>query len=327
VRRAACALLSAAVAFAAVAGRSADRGVSAGDALLRLLNSRDANSPQMYAEAAAAVAQDAAEGGIVQQFLLAALQDSPSLPRRARLTSETRRRYMERARPRIEEMAHKRDNPMAWYLLAIADDDMAKLRRAADLGNIQAMNALGAAKMATSPGESVELFRKTAGKGDANGLFNLGECLSSGDGCAKDERAAFECFVKAAAGRHPGAMNELGRFYREGIAVKRDPGRAVAFFAKSAGMGNSFGQLNYAMALLAGEGVAKDAPRALALLESAARKGNAAAMEALSQCYADGAGGLEPDSKLAATWLVRSRAAKGDAAAKKWLEANEGSVQ
>jgi len=318
------------------AATSAVSAVSEADAIVRLLNSRSSGSPRLYAASATAVAEEAARGKPLQQFLVAVLSAEPDAPLALKIDDETRKSYLAQSKDRIKAMAEGRNNPLAWYLLSLESNDMALLERAAALGNIQALNALGTIKLtrvidsASAPTEEDEatlrecfgLFEKAAGMGDANALNSLGVCCQNGYGCDRNESKAFENFKKAAEQRHPEAVNNLGRFYREGIVVEKDLAVAAKCFATSAAMGDIWGQLNYATALMFGEGVDKNERRAVDLLDSIAKKGCPDAMEFLSKCYSKGAGDLKPDPRLAAVWMVRARAARGDKAAEKWLKAN-----
>jgi len=310
--------------------------VGEADAIARLLNSRSSGSPRLYAASATAVAEEAARGKPLQQFLVAVLSTEPDAPVALRLDDETRRRYLAQSKDRIKAMAEVRNNSLAWYLLSLESNDMAFLERAASLGNVQALNALGTIKLtrvidsASAPSEEDKatmrdcfgFFTKAAEMDDANALNSLGMCYQNGYGCEKDEAKAFECFKKAAAQRHPEAVNNLGRFYREGVVVAKDLSVATKCFATSAAMGDLWGQLNYANALMFGEGVPKNERRAVELFECIAKKGSPDAMEFLSKCYRSGLGGLQPDPRLAAVWMVRARAARGDKSAEKWLKAN-----
>ena len=324
------------LAAALFAASSAVYAVGEADAIVSLLNSRSSGSPRLYAASATAVAEEAARGKPLQQFLVAVLSTEPGAPRVLQLDDETRKRYLEQSKDRIKAMAEGRNNPLAWYLLSLESNDMVLLERAASLGNVQALNALGTIKLtrvidsASAPSEEDKatlrecfgFFVKAADMGDANALNSLGVCYQNGYGCDKDEAKAFESFKKAAEQRHPEAVNNLGRFYREGIVVEKDLSVATKCFATSAAMGDIWGQLNYATALMFGEGVPKNERRAVELLETIAKKGSPDAMEFLSKCYGKGAEGLKPDPHQAAVWMVRARAARGDKAAEKWLKAN-----
>ena len=76
---------------------------------------------------------------------------------------------------------------MAWYLLSLENNDRDLLHRAADAGNVQAMNAWGTYLVTRAIGETTDTnevnrilgvahdyFKSAAGQGDANGLYNLG---------------------------------------------------------------------------------------------------------------------------------------------------------
>jgi hypothetical protein len=305
------------------------------DAILTLLNSRASGSPLVYAEAAKTVAADAAAGGVLQKYIVAIFSRDANAPQVLRVPDEVRDRYFEETRPMIRSMAEKKDNPLAWYMMSLEENDMDMLKKAAELGNVQAMNALGTYLLSgvlENPGDKdadaetmrkcVGLFTKAAAEGDANARNSLGICLQDGLGCDRDDQAAFDQFTLAAQAGHPEAINNLGRFHREGRVVPKDYSAALKCFEKSASLGCIWGKLNYASAILLGEGIEANPRRAVELLESIARKGNAEAMEILVKCYGEGVGGVRRDTYAAAVWKVRARAARGDANAAAWLEAN-----
>ena len=345
-------------------------GADDADAVLRLLNARAAGSPRGYARAAEEVAAQARAGKAVQAFVLALASREPDAPSAARLDAATRRAYLERAREPLRRAARERNNPMALYLLSLETGDTNLLRRAATAGNVQAENAWGTRvfsqalaegapsnAVARALAEAHGLFRSAAGKGDANGLYNLGMCLWRGLGAARDEAAAFDCFRAAAEKGHAEAINNIGAFFRDGVVVARDPALSAKWFAKAASYGNPFGAFNYALALRRGEGVKRDFAAAVKLLERAAEGGCVEAVDALgvalwrgegapadparafvlflkaadagyppamenvSTCYETGTG-VKADARLALEWKIRSRAARGDRSAQAWLREN-----
>lgn len=297
------------------------------DAIARLLNSRAAGSPRGYARAAEEVARDAESGRPLQQFVLALVSRDPDAPPAARLASEVREWYFANARPRIRAMAEQKGNPLAWYLLSLDGNDLKALKRAADGGNVQALNALGTLTLTqtlSNPGvktnemsrllaKSFGYFRRAAAEGDANGLYNAGMCHLNGYGTVRDPEEAYECFLAAAESGHPEAVNNIGGFFRDGIVVGRDLAAAAKWFKRSADMQNAYGELNYALALQRGEGVGRDAPRAVALLRHSASQGCAEAMNAYGMCLYLG-DGVEKDEAAAVSWYRRA-AAKGFAPA------------
>ena len=200
-------------------------------------------------------------------------------------------------------------------------------------------------------------FSKAAGAGDANGLYNLGMLLWRGLGVPRDDQAAFNCLRAAAEKGHPEAINNIGGFFRDGVLVERDLEMSTKWFAKSASYENPYGQYNYALALRRGEGVEKDDKKAVGLLQKAADAGCIEAVNTLGVAYWKGEGvetdakkafnlflraamdgfppamdnvatcyergdGVEADERKALAWQMRSRAARGDAAAREWLDHN-----
>ncbi len=338
------------------------------DAVVRLLDSRAAGSPRRYAAAADEVAAAAARGLRLQQYVVAVFARDGNPPAAFRLDARKLSEYHAGSADRVKALAERTGNPLAWYLVALDIGDTNLLKRAADRGSVQAMNAWGtmcvehatesacaADAAARLLAEGLSCFRRAAAAGDANGRYNLGMCLSSGFGAARDDAAAFDCFRAAAEAGHPEAINAIGGFFREGRAVPRDLAMAARWFAKSADYGNAYGAFNYGLALRRGEGVrrdaqaavewfrraadggceeasvayaaalfkgdgvAEDAVEAVRLFRAAADRGNAAAMDDLATCYALGRG-VAADERLSLEWKMRARAARGDRAAGAWLE-------
>ncbi len=357
------------LALLAVAFALASYGDQA-NAIVRLLNSRASGSPRGYAEAAEEIAADAAAGKPLQGFVLAIVAREPDAPPAARLDEATRQKYLTASREKITKLAHRTNNSLAWYLLSIDSGDTTLLQRAALGGNVQALNAWGSMlvnniiregrstnEIARVLGEAVEFFKKAAGQGDANGLYNLGMCHARGLGVPRDDEKAFSCFRTAAEKGHPDAINNIGWFFREGRVVEQDLEMAAKWFAKSAACENPYGQFNYGLALLRGEGVEQDVRKAaelfrvagengcvealdaygMALLRGegvrenhrkafqqfirAANLGYPPAMENIATCYSRGTG-VPADERLATEWKIRSRAARGDLNAQAWLQKN-----
>ena len=273
-------------------------------AIIRLLNSRTSGSPKAYIDAARIVAQDAAAGRPVQQYVMAIVCDDRQLPEELRLSSETRQKYLESSRKRIRELAEFKNNALAWYLLSIEKNDVGMLERAAKGQNVQALNAWGSYTLSTTMADpdatnamrqkaaetAFNCYLKASEQDDANGFFNLGICYKNGFGCAKDEIKAFGCFRRAAEAGHPEAMNNLGGCYRDGVAVERNLKTAASWFKKSSDCENAYGQLNLAVCYLEGDGVEKDPARAVKLLNLAVQQGNVEALDVLGMCYFKGNG-------------------------------------
>ena len=288
------------------------------DAILKLLNSRAAGSPVDYAAAAEIVAKDAEAGKPLQEFLIAVISRDANAPKAARVTPEVREKYFADSRPKLVELANRRSNAVAMYVLSLEKNDLTLLKRAADGDNVQALNAWGSITLTqafrtgvdTNDLENVmrrsySCFRRAAELKDANGFYNLGMCLMEGYGCDVDREAALMNFKAAAEMHHPEAINNIGGFYRDGIVVEKDPVIAARWFAKSADYGNAYGELNYALALQRGEGVERDAEKAAKLFKESSAQGNAEAMNAYGMCLMNG-DGVEKDELLAARWYEAS---------------------
>lgn len=307
-------------AVAVLAAASVVRGDGkSSEAILKLLNSRASGSPRAYAAAARIVADEAAKGQLLYKYVIAVTSDDASAPTGVRLDPETRRRYLEESRGRIRQLAERKSNPLAWYLLSMENNDTNCLKRAAEGGNVQALNAWGAQTLmqalrdptiSTNDLDRVQkrcfgYFNQAAGLKDPNGFYNLGMCYMNGYGCRKDMDRAYECFRMAAEAGHPEAINNIGGCFRDGVVVTKDLVRAAKWFLKSAELGNAYGQLNYAQALLNGEGVEKDEATAAKLLLDAAEQGNYEAMFAYGKCCFLGSG-VTRDQNQAFTWFRKA---------------------
>lgn len=316
MRKTALLLAAAAAALSVSAVQEAKSGPGA---ILRLVNMRAAGSPKAFSDAAEAVARDAAAGHPLQQYVIALVQNDAFLPPAARLDLETRQRYLDSARGRIRALAEKRNNAFAWYLLSLESGDMTLLRRAAEGGNVQALNAwgtimltktLGSASVSSEETEmaverSFSCFKRAAGENDANGLYNLGMCYMRGYGCPENPSKALECFRAAAESGHTEAIISIGGMYRDGVVVDQDSFVAAKWFERSSDAGNAYGQFNYALMLLRGEGVGKDEARAASLFLESAGQGCVESIEAYGACLADGIG-VERDAAAAVAWFKRA---------------------
>ena len=272
-------LLCAVAMALAVSHASADPA----NAIMRLLNSQASGSARGFVKAAEEVAAEAKRGRPVYAYVLALVSRMPNPPPAARLDDATRNKYLDGCRDKIKKLANEKNNSMAWYLLSLENNDRDLLHRAADAGNVQAMNAWGTylvtrAAGGTSDtnevnrilGVAYDYFKAAAGQGDANGLYNLGMCHLRGLGTPQDDQSAFNCFRSAAEKEDPEAINNIGLFFREGRVVDKDLELSTKWFEKSASYDNAYGQFNFALALQNGDGVAQDEVRAAKLLARAA---------------------------------------------------------
>ncbi len=214
--------------------------LSSSDAIVTILNSPSASGVARYDEAKRVLERDAAAGAPVQQFLLAvAVNDGKS-----------RDEYLSSSRGKIVKMAHERNNPLAWYLLSLENNDLKMLHRAAQGGNVQALNALGtiaiqetlrSSQMPSNLVEKVlsrsfDYFRQAAEKRDPNAFINLGSCYMRGIGCRQDPVLAFASFESAARAGHPEGMDYLSAAYQNGHGVKKDENLSLFWRMKAAAL-------------------------------------------------------------------------------------------
>ena len=200
--------------------------MTSADAVAVILNSKNATSKRNYDLAREIVTKDAEDGKPLQQFVIGVTTDDKDLAKR----------YLDASRDKILTLAVKTDNPMAWYLLSMEKNDFKMLQKAADGGNVQALNALGSIAVQESlnrPNVSSNdlerilkkgygLFHRAAVQRDANGFINLGTCYLRGFGCKQDMSMAFNCFCAAAELGHPEGMDNVSACYQFGHGVKKN---------------------------------------------------------------------------------------------------------
>ena len=207
-------------------------------ALVTLLNSPTSTSPRLYAEAESIVLREAKEGKVLQQFVIGVTTKDKAL-------AET---YLDRSRARIEALAKKTNNSLAWYLVSLDKNDMTALKKAVEGGNVQALNAYGTllVQAATSAREGAstnvqmkavrrgyDCFRQAATKGDPNGFVNLGTCYLRGLGCPPNPVLAHECFMSAARAGHPEGMDYVAADYQLGVGVEKNERLSLVWTMKA----------------------------------------------------------------------------------------------
>ena len=136
--------------------------------------------------------------------------------------------------------------------------------------------------------DDVALVRRAAEAGLPEAQAMLGQMLLDGNGVAADPVAALGWFTKAAAQQHLMALNMVGRCYDLGWGTRIDKARAAECYRVSAERGLDWAMYNYATLLTLGEGVAEDKAAALDWLERAARLGNAKAINFVGSFAEDG---------------------------------------
>ena len=144
-----------------------------------------------------------------------------------------------------------------------------------------------------------------ANGGMADAEVRLGRMLLSGEGIAKDERAAFAWFGRAAAQDNIEAHNMLGRCCENGWGTAQDFELAGKHYAIAACVGDAWAQYNLGHLFLDGLGVPRDRAEAFAWYSRAAAQGHARAMSLVGRCYEEG-WGIARDATLARAWYRKS---------------------
>jgi TPR repeat protein len=156
-----------------------------------------------------------------------------------------------------------------------------------------------------SGAEAAPWVEAAAACGIAEAQVRLGRMLLEGQGVAKDERAAYACFLCAADGGDREAHNMLGRCHENGWGVQQDFTRAAEHYRVAAEAGLDWAQYNLGHLLLDGTGVARDRDEAFAWYMRAAGQGHVRAMNLVARCCEEG-WGTPKDRAAALVWYRKS---------------------
>lgn len=177
--------------------------------------------------------------------------------------------------------------------------------RAAEQGQVEAMNNLYFWHLATDPPDSAAAYawaRRAAETGAPLGLHLHGVALVTGTGTERDEERGAELIRRAAEAGEANAQGWLGDLYRDGRGVPKDPREAVSWYRRAAEQDHVFGLHGLGEAYRRGEGVPKDLAEAERWLTKAADRGYPPAREALAELRVEAApsGGAAPPEGAAA---------------------------
>ena len=142
------------------------------------------------------------------------------------------------------------------------------------------------------------------------------------------EKNDFAALQRAAAGGNVQALNAMGTIAtqeavsRSGLAtndVERILKKSYDCFRRAALQHDMNAVVNLGTCYLRGFGCKKDMALAFSCFRAAAEAGHPEGMDNMAACYQFGHG-IERDDERSLYWTMRGRAARGDAAAAKWLE-------
>ena len=114
---------------------------------------------------------------------------------------------------------------------------------------------------------------------------SMGWLYQAGLGVKKDEKRAFDLYVKAAKKGNAVAQNNLGVMYENAITVATDIDKAMYWYKLSAEQGYRFGQYNYANSLLLKEPNEENLKIARIFLQKSADQGVKQASEKLKSLF------------------------------------------
>jgi hypothetical protein len=154
-------------------------------------------------------------------------------------------------------------------------------------------------------GEAAVWVEAAAACGLPEAQLLLGRLLLEGQGIAKDERAAFACFLCAAKDGDVEARNMVGRCYENGWGAPQDFKRAAESYSIAAEAGLAWAQYNLGHLLLDGLGTARDRDQAFAWYMRAASQGHERAMNLVARCFEEG-WGTARNRAAARNWYRKS---------------------
>lgn len=191
-------------------------------------------------------------------------------------------------------------------------DAVLHFRRAAEAGNVDAMNMIG---FLYTEGRGVprdyekarQWYEKAAMGGNVNAMVDLGVLYDSGKGGRLDHVLARQWYEKAASSGSAVAMHNLAYLYENGIGVGQDHVQARQWYEKCAALDDSECMKNIGILYQLGTGVKQDLAQARQWYEKAAAAGSAAAMNNLGTFYANGEG-VKQDFDQANKWWEKAAA-------------------
>lgn len=189
---------------------------------------------------------------------------------------------------------------------------VAQLRRAADLGHLEAVYEVGVAYsqgkgVAQDYAEAARWFEKAAAQGHPSGQYNIGLMYRQGLGVRQSDPAALGWLRQAAQGGIARAHAQVGMIYIEERGVPRDDAQALAWFRKGAEAGDATAANNLGTMYRDGRGTPADFQQALFWYQMAFDQGNFTAAFNLGYLHEKG-WGVPRDIGRAIEWYRRAAA-------------------
>jgi TPR repeat protein len=159
-------------------------------------------------------------------------------------------------------------------------------------------------------GEALAIWRALAEAGVARAQVNLGACCATGNGVARDPRAALLWLERGATAGDPVGQRNLAT-----LKLRDDPAAAAIWYRKAAEQGDAVSQDQLSALLFAGEAVIQDFAEARRWAEAAAGQGIAASCARLGTMWHEAKGGPRDPAEAARWWRIAAEGGDGDGAA------------
>lgn len=183
----------------------------------------------------------------------------------------------------------------------------------ANQGNIAAMNNLGC--LERDDRKAFEWFLKAADKGSEVAQKNVARYFRFGIAVDKDEQKALEYYLKSAHQGYIESIKEVARMYRNGNCVEKNTQEAIVWYEKGISKGDEVSIME--LAELCDKEIG-DVERALHYYKLAVEKGNESAMIRIGEIYEQGV--FVGRSLEKAIFWYRKAAAKNNEEAKNRLK-------
>lgn len=175
------------------------------------------------------------------------------------------------------------------------------LRKAAQLGNLQAMNLYGRMLQngeggPTDLAEAARWYTKSADRKNAVGEARLGVMYRDGLGVKRDPKTAFRLFLGSAGKGYRDGAYHAAKMYRSGAAGVRDDAKALYWLERAGRGGLIAAEMELGAAYEQGGWLARDMAKALEWYTEAAKRRHPPALIVVGVAY------LQPDDATAARW-------------------------
>ncbi|MBR1787805.1 MAG: SEL1-like repeat protein [Bacteroidaceae bacterium] len=152
--------------------------------------------------------------------------------------------------------------------------------------------------------KAFEWFLKAAEQGDPNAEDWVGSMYGNGEGVEKNHEQAFAWYKKSVEHDYAHALCHLGYAYEYGLGTPKDYNKAMECYNKAIEKEKYIGMYRLGLMYCMGHGVAKDYTKAFEWMLKAAEKEVVEAYHQLEYMYSTGTG-TKKDPQRAAYWQIK----------------------